>query len=79
MKVNTMAKKPTEEIRDSLNELCEYNNRTQGGEVGNMYLGKDIFVAEIRYTRVIDGDWDDLDTTVDMVDLIELHKRERGW
>lgn len=70
-----MAKKPTEQIRDSLNELCGCNDRTRGGVAGDMYLGSDIFVATIRHPRVIEGEWVDVESkTVDMTDLIDMHK-----
>lgn len=44
-----------------------------------MYLGHDILVVEIRHPRVIEGEWEDTDGTVDMLDLIDMHQRERGW
>lgn len=74
-----MTQKPTKKIKDGLDELIEYNERVGGGEVGSMYLGEHIFVAEIKHPRVINGEWEDMDKTVDMTDLIDMHQRERGW
>lgn len=64
---------PTERIKDALNELCQYNDRTRGGQVGNMYLGKDIFVVEIRHSQIIDGEW--LDISYDLVQSIDEYRK----
>lgn len=74
-----MAKKPTEIICDALNELCSYNDRTIGAETDAMLLGKDIFIVTLKRPRIIDGEWEDVDRTVDMEDLIDAHKNEKGW
>ena len=60
---------PTERIKDGLDELCQYNDRTRGGQTGNMYLGKDIFVAEIRHPKTIEGEWEDI--SYDLVQSID--------
>lgn len=66
--------KPTERIKDALNELCQYNDRTDGGQAGNMYLGKDVFVAEIRHPKIIEGDWEDI--SYDLVQSIDEYIRK---
>jgi len=47
--------KPTLRIREALNELLQRNERTHGREVGEMYLGPDLFVARLRQPRVVEG------------------------
>ncbi len=68
--------KPTLRIREALNELLQRNERTHGREVGEMYLGADIFVAHLRHPRVIEGQCEDIDRTVDLFDLMDEHGRE---
>ncbi len=67
--------RPTLDIREALNELLRRNDRTQGREVGDMYLGSDIFIARLRRPQVVEGDWENLDRTVDLFDLIATHQR----
>ena len=40
--------KPTLRLREALNELLQRNERTHGREVGEMYLGPDLFIARLR-------------------------------
>jgi hypothetical protein len=68
--------RPTLDIREALNELLRRNNRTQDKVVGDMYLGSDIFIAQLRRPMIVDGSWEDLDRTIDLFDLIEAHQRE---
>lgn len=68
--------KPTLRIRDALNDLLQRNAHTQGKEVGEMYLGDDIFVVRLRRPRVVEGQWQDLDKTEDLFDLINDYGRE---
>jgi hypothetical protein len=63
-------------IREALNELLRRNSRTQDREVGDMYLGSDIFVARLRRTRVLEGSCEQVDRTVDLFELINAHQRE---
>lgn len=67
-------KKPTEIIRDAINELCGYNDRTKGAEAGDMYLSGEIFVTRLKRTRIIDGEWVDIDNVVDIEDLMRWHQ-----
>jgi len=66
--------RPTLDIREALNELLQRNDRTQGKVVGDMFLGSDIFIARLRRPKVLEGDWEDLDRTVDLFDLIDAHQ-----
>ena len=50
--------RPTLDIREALNKLLRRNDRTQGREVGDMYLGSDIFIARLRRPQVVEGDWE---------------------
>ena len=67
--------RPTLDIREALNELLRRNERTRGAEVGEMYLSSDLFVARLRRTRVVDREWETVDRTVDLFDLIDEHER----
>lgn len=60
---------PTKRIKDALNELCQYNDRTRGGQAGNMYLGEEILVVEIRHPQTIEGEWEDV--SYDLVQSID--------
>jgi hypothetical protein len=70
--------RPTLDIREALNELLRRNDRTQDKEVGEMYLGPDIFIARLRRPQVLEGSWQDIDRTVDLFDLIDAHQRGEG-
>jgi hypothetical protein len=67
--------RPTLDIREALNELLRRNARTHGKEVGDMYLGADIFVARLRRPQLVEGSWEDVDRTVDLFDLMDEHRR----
>lgn len=67
--------RPTLDIREALNELLRRNNRTQDKEVGDMYLGSEIFIAQLRKTQILEGSWEDIDRTIDLFDLIDAHQR----
>lgn len=67
--------RPTLDIREALNDLLRRNDRTQDKEVGDMYLGSDIFIAKLRRPQVLEGSWVDIDRTVDLFDLIEAHQQ----
>ncbi len=68
--------RPTLDIREALNKLLRRNDRTQGREVGDMYLGSDIFIARLRRPQVVEGDWENTNRTIDLFDLIAAHQRE---
>ena len=67
--------RPTLDIREALNELLQRNDRTQDKVVGDMFLGSDIFIARLRRPKVLEGDWEDMDRTVDLFDLIDAHQK----
>jgi hypothetical protein len=68
--------RPTTEVRKAVNKLLRRNGRTAGAEVGEMYLGKDILVVRLKRPTVIEGEWRDVDRTVDLFDLMDLHESE---
>ncbi len=76
---NKLPSRPTLDIREALNGLLRRNDRTQDREVGDMYLGSDIFIAQLRRPQVLEGSWEDIDRTVDLFDLIEAHQRDDGF
>lgn len=67
--------RPTLDIREALNELLQRNNRTQDKVVGDMFLGSDIFIARLRRPKVLEGEWENIDRTVDLFDLIDAHQK----
>lgn len=67
--------RPTLDIREALNELLQRNDRTQDKVVGDMFLGSDIFIARLRRPKVLEGNWEDIDRTVDLFDLIDAHQK----
>lgn len=69
---------PTIEVKDALNELLQRNERTRGAEVGEMYLGSDIFVARLVRPVVIEGKAEDIDKTADIFDLMDDHQAGRS-
>lgn len=70
-----MPSRPTWDIREALNDLLRRNERTRGKEVGEMYLGSEIFIAQLRRPHVVEGKWEDLDKTIDLFDLIDAYQR----
>ena len=71
--------KPTTIIKNALEELCNYNDHTRGKVVGEMYLGAEIFVATLRpRPLVLRGEWEAVDRTVDIFDLMEEFQNEQG-
>lgn len=68
--------RPTNTIRKALNELLRRNQRTQGAEVAEFYLGRDIFVARLAHPRVIEGQWEGVDRTADLFDLMDAYQAE---
>ena len=69
--------KPTKKIETALNELLNCNQQTEGKVSGDMYLGSDIFVVSLREPKVIEGEWEPVDKTVDILDLMDEHKKNR--
>lgn len=65
-------------IKEALDELLQYNDRTRGRVSGSMYLGKDIFIVTLREPRVINGEWEDVDRTIDIFDLMDAHQQEQS-
>lgn len=68
----------TLDIREALNELLRRNDRTRDREVGDMYLGSDIFVVRLRRPKIVEGSWEDLDRTIDLFELIDAHQKRDG-
>lgn len=69
--------RPTQQIREALNELLRRNAQTQDKEVAEMFLGSNIFVARLRRPLVvIEGRWETLDRTIDLFELIDAHRQE---
>lgn len=69
---------PTLRIRAALRDLLRRNGRTHDREVGEMYLGPDIFIVRLSRPRVIEGQWTDTARTVDLFDLMDDHTQGRN-
>ena len=71
--------KPTQRIEQDINLLCEFNNRTAGMIVDQMYLGSRIFIASLKpKPKIINGIAVNVDKTIDIFDLMEQHQNERN-
>lgn len=68
--------RPTQGIREALNELLRRNKGTNDKVAGEMFIDRDLFVARLRRPVVVEGQWENLDRTVDLLELIEAHRRE---
>jgi hypothetical protein len=68
----------TERVRNAINGLLRRNRRTEGVEVEEMYMSRELFVARLRQPKIIEGRYIDVDKTVDMADLFEMHDAEAG-
>ena len=68
--------RPTNTIRKALNQLLGRNQRTQGAEAAEFYLGPDIFVARLKRPKVVEGQWEDVDRTADLLDLMDAYQAE---
>lgn len=65
--------KPTLRVREALEELLQRNEQTQGKQIGDMFLGPDIFVALLRRPHdVLEGEWEPTERTVDLLDLMDI-------
>ena len=73
------ATRPTEAIREMVDELLERNQRTADAKAAEMYLGKDVLVVRLARPCVIEGQWEDVDgRTADIFDLMDMHNAEAG-
>ncbi len=63
-------------VREALDEFLQQGDGTSGKEVGEMYLGPDIFVAMLRRRRVLEGEWESTERTVDLFDLMDQHQQD---
>jgi len=70
--------RPAQLIREALNELLRLRGDTSDRVAGDMFLGRDQLVVRLRRPQVIEGSCQDADRTIDLFDLIEAHRRERG-
>ena len=68
----------TRAIAKAINDLLGRNDYTEGAEVGEVYLGRDVLVAQLKRTKVIEGQWEDVDRTADLFDLMDAHRAETG-
>lgn len=73
-----MPSRPKLDIRAALNDLLRRHDRNYNKEVGETYLGSEIFIARLRRPQVMEGEWEDLDRTIDLFDLIDAHQKGEG-
>lgn len=67
-------RQPLEKLAETVNDLLVRNDRTREASAGEMYLGKDILVVRLRRPVVIEGQCRDVERTVDLMDLMEMHE-----
>lgn len=67
--------RPAQMIREALNELLRRDEDAAGRVAGDMYLGRDLFVVQLRRPRVLEGSYENLDRTIDLFDLIDAHQK----
>jgi hypothetical protein len=60
-------------IREALEELLRRSELNHGREVTDMFLGPDIFVALLRRPQVVEGEWQDTERTMDLLDLMDAY------
>lgn len=68
----------TRAIAKAINDLLGRNDYTEGAEVGDVYLGRDVLIAKLRRPKVIEGQWSDVDRTADLFDLMNAHQAENA-
>ena len=72
-------KRPTEAIRDAVNDLARRNERTVGSVAREMFLGPELLVVRLARPVVIEGQWEDVDgRTADIFDLMDAYQAESG-
>lgn len=70
---------PTERVRDAVNELLACNERTRGAVVGGrMLLGEEYLVVPLARPVVIEGQWEDVERTADIFDLMDAYQEEQS-
>lgn len=74
--MSKLSSKPTLSVREALDDLLRRHEQTQGKEVGDMFLGPDIFVAVLRGRRIVEGEWEATERTVDLMDLMDQFDSE---
>ena len=74
--MSKLSSKPTLSVREALDELLRQSEQANGKEVGDMFLGPDIFVAILRRRRIVEGEWETTDRTVDLMDLMDQFDSE---
>lgn len=69
-------------IKEAVNKLCKYNDRTRHRVAGDIYLGTDILIVTLvpdvnNPARIIDVHWETVDRTYDIIDLINDFDAEK--
>lgn len=65
---------PAERVESALQELLQSNKRTKDRVVGDMFFGRDIFVVSLKpKPLIVEGLWEETDSTVDILDLMDMH------
>ena len=64
--------RPTVEVRKAVNRLLRWER--PGAEMGEMFLGAAVLVVMLRRPTVIEGEWREVEQTVDIFDLMAMHE-----
>lgn len=63
-------------LKNAINRLLRLNDYTAGAEVRELYLGTDIMVVTFSRPIVIEGACRDVEQTIDLFDLMNMHEEE---
>lgn len=66
-----MPSRPARQVREALNNLLQQHERTRGKEVGEMFLGADVFVARLHRPQVLEGSWSEVEREISLLDLMD--------
>lgn len=69
--------KQTETVREELNRLLAMQERTRDAQVNELLIGSRYVLVTLSRPVVIDGECRDTDDTIDLIDLMSWHERDR--
>lgn len=69
--------KATQRVAEAVNDMLRRNERTRGAVASRkMYLGDDILVVPLARPVVIEGQWENVERTADIFDLMDAYREE---
>ena len=71
--------KATQRVAEAVNDMLRRNERTRGAVASRkMYLGDDILVVPLARPVVIEGQWENVERTADIFDLMNDWQQQHG-